>query len=88
MTHERFVGMADLVARWTYSRMGVHKVSRWEDFPAPAFAINRGRTKVWRLADIEAFEKNHPELTSEHAKSQKQYWYATRMGTGEYQPRD
>lgn len=81
----QFVGMADLVDRWTYSRMGVHKVSKWPDFPEPAFVINKGRVRVWRLSDIEAFEKNHPTLTSEHAKAQKEWWYARHMRTGDYQ---
>jgi len=83
---ETFLGMADLVERWTYSRMGVHKATKWEGFPEPAFTINQGRVKVWRLADIEAFEKLHPELTSDHAKSQKQWWYAKHMTGDRYQP--
>lgn len=85
MTEGPFLGMADLVARWTYSRMGVHKVTHWPGFPEPAFTINQGRTKIWRLADIEAFEKQHHELTSEHAKAQKQWWYGQHMRSGEYE---
>lgn len=85
MTEGSFLGMADLVARWTYSRMGTHNVTRWPDFPAPAFKINQGRVKVWHLVDIEAFEKLHPELVSEHAKGQKRWWYGQHMRGGEYQ---
>lgn len=77
--------MADLVERWTYSRMGVHKATRWDGFPEPAFTINQGRVKVWRLADIEAFEKHYPELTCKLSKSQKQWWYAKHMQSGSYE---
>jgi len=82
---ETYIGMGDLVERWTYSRMGVHKATKWEGFPAPAFTINQGRVKVWRLAEIEAFEKLHPELTDEHAKSQKEWWFGNHMRTGRYE---
>lgn len=84
MTEGPFLGMADLVARWTYTRGGVHNVTRWSDFPASAFTINQGRVKVWRLVDIEAFEKLHPELTSPHTKEQKRWWYGKHMTSGDY----
>ncbi len=71
-----YVGLADLVERWVYSRQGVHGLARSRGFPAPAFTINKGRTKVWRLADIEAYEKTHPEVFSEEAKQRKIRWYA------------
>lgn len=71
-----YLGPADLTARWVYTRQGIHKLTRTAGFPAPAFTINKGRTKVWLLADIEAYEKAHPELLSEDVKQQKlKAWY-------------
>jgi hypothetical protein len=66
-----FCGIADLVHRWGYTRQGVHLLVRSNDFPAPAFVINNGRTKVWAVAEIAAYEATHPELTNEWAKRRK-----------------
>lgn len=73
-----FLGMADLIDRWIYSRQGVHQLTRSAGFPAPAFVINRGRTKGWAEADIVAFEASHPEVLSEGHKQRKMagYFYA------------
>jgi hypothetical protein len=58
-----YLGLQDLEKRWTaYSRQGVHKLSRRNDFPPPCFALNNGKTKVWTLPDIEASERERPEL--------------------------
>ena len=71
-----YCGIADIVDRWIYTRQGVRRFTQHPDFPSPAFSINRGRTKVWRLADIEAFEKAHPEVLNEDAKIRKRKGYA------------
>ena len=71
-----YLGLADLLKRWIYSRQGLYKLMRRKDFPAPEFAINGGRTKVWYLADIKAFEAVHPEVASEAAKHSKVRGYA------------
>ena len=71
-----YCGIADIVERWIYTRQGVRRFTQHPAFPAPVFAINKGRTKVWRLADIEAFEKEHPEVLDEGAKERKQKGYA------------
>lgn len=71
-----YLGMGDLLKQWIYTRRGVEKLMRREDFPSPAFTINGGRTKVWHTADIAAYERVHPELTSETAKHRKVVGYA------------
>lgn len=70
-----YVGIADLVARWVYTRQGVHNLVKSASFPASAFTINQGRNKVWRLEDIEAYEKNHPELFDNELKQRKTTGY-------------
>ena len=78
-----YLGLQDLVDRWVYTRQGVHKLVRLPGFPKPAFAVNRGRVKVWVLAEIEAFESHHPEVISESAKRSKVigYYLAAQKGT-------
>ena len=79
MTAPEYVGFRDLLARWVYTRQGLYLVMRWHDFPAPAFEINGGKTKVWRSAEIEAFEKRHPELLTDAAKAFKVKGYYLSM---------
>jgi hypothetical protein len=77
-----YVGLVDILRRWIYTRRGVEKMLRRNEFPAPAFAVNAGRTKIWRVADIAAFEITHPEVTSETAKRRKQAGYASALARG------
>lgn len=72
---QTLVGIADLSERWNYSRQGVHRLTKLDDFPPPIAVINCGRTKVWQLNDLAQFEENHPELHSEEAKRQKGIGY-------------
>jgi hypothetical protein len=66
-----YLGLADLVARWVYTRQGVHRLVKSKGFPPPAFTINQGRNPAWALADIEAFEQAHPEVLDEEIKRRK-----------------
>lgn len=67
----QLVGIADLVDRWVYTRQGLHKLITSGGFPPPIAAINRGRTKIWKLADIAHYERLHPEVLSEGLKRDK-----------------
>ena len=71
-----YVALQDLVARWVYTPRAARRLIARRDFPAPQFALNRGKTKVWFLPDVAAFESTHPELTSETAKHDKVRGYA------------
>ncbi len=77
-----FLGFQDLARRWVYTPRGARKVIASRDFPAPAFTINAGRTKVWTMADVNGYETNHPELTSEEAKRRKRAGYAAALARG------
>ena len=66
------LGVADLAARWGYTRQGVHQLAARPGFPAPAAVVNGGRIRVWLLADIEVFEQSRPELGDQVAKQRKQ----------------
>ena len=74
------LGIADLAARWGYTRQGVHQLAGRPGFPAPVTAVNDGRVRVWLLADVEAFEQGRPELGDQTAKRRKQTgFYLARM---------
>lgn len=79
MPQPDYLGFRDLLARWVYTRPALYAVLRWPDFPAPAFVINAGRTKIWRVADIAEFEKQHPELLSTAARDWKTKGYLLSM---------
>ena len=78
MDEPGYLGTADLARRWSYTTRGVRNLILNEpDFPAPAFAVNEGRIRVWTLAEIEAWEARHPETKSDRAKQQKTLYPAT-----------
>jgi hypothetical protein len=62
------LGIADLAARWSYTRQGVHQLTARPGFPIPVAAVNGGRIRVWLLADIEAFEQGRSELGDQVAR--------------------
>ena len=74
------LGVADLAARWGYTRQGIHQLAARPGFPAPAATVNGGRVRVWLLADVEEFEQGCPELGDAVAKRRKQIgFYLARM---------
>jgi hypothetical protein len=77
-----YLGPGDLVKRWVYTRQGIHRLIKSTGFPTPAFHINAGRVPVWQACDIEAWEREHPEVTSETAKLQKQIGYFRAVSRG------
>ena len=75
--------MADLARRWpVYTRRGVYKLTRSDNFPAPAITDGTGRIKLWHAADVATYEAAHPEVSSEDAKRNKikRAGYAARLG--------
>jgi len=80
------LGTTDLAARWGYTRQGVHQLAARSGFPVPAAAVNGGRIRVWLLADVEAFERERPELGDQMAKRRKQRGYYQAQAGGEREP--
>jgi hypothetical protein len=66
------LALADLVDRWTYTRAGIHKLSKRDDFPKPVAVVNRGRTKIFLLVDIQAYEQDKPWLFDDNQKLLRQ----------------
>ena len=77
-----YLGFRDLLKRWVYTRQGLYKIMRNSDFPAPAFTINQGRTKVWRIPEIRAYEILHPEVMDEYSKQRKMIGYGRAVRRG------
>ena len=78
----QFVGTGDLVRRWKYSRQGINQWLKKPGFPPPAFTVNGGRTRVWDLSAIEAFEVGRPELGDPEEKRRKVIGYARAVAKG------
>jgi hypothetical protein len=83
----RFVGIQDLFDRWgmgwgNYTRKGIYLVRKQPDFPEPHHVVNQGKTPVWDLSDIQAYEEEHKELRNEALKKKKvaSFWRAKRKG--------
>ncbi len=73
----------DLQKRWShYTRQGLYKVRAWEDFPKPIYVVSDGKSPLWHLPDITAFEKAHPELTSNVEKWRKVTGYQRALAKG------
>ncbi len=95
-----YLSVRDLLKRWTrppegrgvYTRRGIYKLMHSAEFPAPAITDDAGNTKLWRAADIAAFETSHPEVTDADAKWRKirkagrRALYARRMKGGTLPP--
>ena len=64
------LSITDLVHRWIYTRQGVWKLRKRDDFPRPVPG-QPPRAPRWREADIEAYEKDRPELKNERLKRRK-----------------
>lgn len=79
----QLLGVADLVARWVYTKQGIHRLIRTDDFPKPCAQVNQGRIRVWHLQDIEAYESAHQEVRSQSHKRRKivGYYLATCKGS-------
>jgi len=79
-----YVNFSDILRRTVYSKRGLLKVAARSDFPAPAFTVGNGKIRIWHLADIEAFERAHPELTSSLEKWRKVRGYQRALAKGKH----
>lgn len=86
MQEPNYLGVADLATRWQYTPQGVNKLARSKDFPRPAFTLNAGRVRGWVLPDIEAFESQHPEVTSPAEKRRKVVGFYIAVSKGQQPP--
>lgn len=68
----QLLSFTDLQTRWSYTRAGIHKLAKAADFPMPFALVSNGRIKLYREADIVAYEQDKPWLLDERQKRQRQ----------------
>ncbi|RWZ83857.1 MAG: hypothetical protein EO766_17500 [Hydrotalea sp. AMD] len=68
----KLLSVSDLSARWSYTRAGIHKLIKGEDFPPPAAEIGRKKQKVYSEESIRHYEENKPWLFDENEKQRRQ----------------
>ncbi|WP_128423040.1 hypothetical protein [Frankia sp. EI5c] len=60
-TPDELVGIADIRAWLGVATARAYVVSRFRDFPAPWYASEDGRVRLWRRTDVEAWlDANRP----------------------------
>lgn len=68
----KLFAIADLCARWNYTKSGIHKLTKSKNFPKPIAEVCKGRMKIFSEADICAYEKDKPWLFDERQKHRRQ----------------
>jgi predicted DNA-binding transcriptional regulator AlpA len=71
----KLLSIADLCARWTYTKAGIHKLVKTEKFPKPFAIVSKGKVKIFREEDIVMYEKNKPWLFNQEMKKRRQYLF-------------
>ena len=68
----KLLSIADLSDRWVYSKAGIHKLVKTENFPKPLAIVSRGKVRVFKEEDIEAYESGKPWLFDQEIKRRRQ----------------
>lgn len=58
----KLFAIADLCERWGYTRAGVHKLTKTNDFPKPIAMVALGRTAIFVEEDIINYESSKAGL--------------------------
>jgi hypothetical protein len=66
------LSITDLCDRWIYTKAGIHKLVRTEDFPHPVGLVSRGKVRIFKEEDIKIYEHNKPWLFNQELKKQRQ----------------
>jgi len=66
------LALSDIQERWKYTKAGIHKLAKREDFPKPIAKVCRGRIKIFLKEDIENYENGKDWLFDEEQKRRRQ----------------
>lgn len=66
------LALADIQERWNYTKSGIHKLLKREDFPKPIAKVCKGRIKIYLKEDIEKYEKGKEWLFDDEQKKRRQ----------------
>lgn len=65
------LSISDLCDRWSYTKSGIHKLVKTEEFPKPFAVVSRGKIKIFHEEDIKIYEQNKPWLFDPRNKKTK-----------------
>ena len=68
----KLLSIADLCARWVYSKAGIHNLVRTDQFPEPCAIVSKGKVRIFQEEDIEVYEKDKPWLFNQEMKMRRQ----------------
>lgn len=66
------LSISDLCDRWGYTKSGIHKLVKTEEFPKPFAFVSRGKIRIFHEEDIRVYEQNKPWLFDQEIKKQRQ----------------
>lgn len=66
------LSITDLCDRWSYTKAGIHKLVKTEEFPKRLAIVSRGKVRIFKEEDIEIYEQNKPWLFNQEIKKQRQ----------------
>lgn len=69
------LSITDLCDRWIYTKAGIHKLVRTEDFQHPVGLVSRGKVRIFKEEDIKIYEHNKPWLFNQELKKQRQHLF-------------
>jgi hypothetical protein len=82
------VSIGDLAQRWTYTREGIWRLAKRDPhFPKSVTVSPTRGTRLWRLTDIESYERSRPWLTNEDEKRRQRRLLLKRIAAGSRHPR-
>lgn len=84
----KFLALPDLCDRWKYTKSGIHKLVKREDFPEPFAIVNRGKMRIYAEEMIADYEKDKPWLFDENQKRRRQVLYCKLQQTKEAKPKE
>lgn len=68
----KLLSIVDLRSRWNYTKGGVYKLAKSQDFPPAFMTVSNGKLKLYEEAAIQAYEQARPWLFDEEQKRQRQ----------------
>ena len=66
------LSITDLCYRWNYTKSGIHKLVKTDEFPKAFAIVSRGRIRIFKEEDIKIYEQNRPWLFDQEIKKQRQ----------------
>jgi predicted DNA-binding transcriptional regulator AlpA len=66
------LSITDLCDRWNYTKSGIHKLVKTDEFPKPFAIVSKGKIRIFKEEDIKIYEQSRPWLFDQEIKKQRQ----------------